>query len=159
MPVFYTSILDEHLAVRTAAGVFDISHMGQIEVNGPSAKPFLNRLLTNDVSKLAPGQGQYTLMCNPSGGVIDDLYVYCLANQQYLLIVNASRILTTLPGSTPIFRGHEVGEYFCAERCDCCPGTCCKRLHRPVFPQTSGRRHRRGITGRLAEESCRPICF
>jgi aminomethyltransferase len=66
--------------------------MGQIEVSGAGAAPFLNRLLTNDILKLVPGQGQYTLMCNPLGGVIDDLYAYCLPNQQYLLIVNASRI-------------------------------------------------------------------
>src|SRR6516225_8885953 len=76
MPVQYTSITDEHLAVRKAAGIFDISHMGEVTVSGPGAEAFLNRTLTNDVSKLAPGQGQYTLMCNEQGGVIDDLYIY-----------------------------------------------------------------------------------
>jgi aminomethyltransferase len=92
MPVQYTSISDEHLAVRKAAGLFDISHMGEVLVSGPAALPFLNRTLTNDLGKLAPGQGQYTLMCNERGGVIDDLYAYCLADQKYLLIINASRI-------------------------------------------------------------------
>jgi aminomethyltransferase len=92
MPVQYTSIVDEHLAVRTAAGLFDISHMGEIILNGPAAEAFLNRTLTNDVRKLAPGQGQYTLCCNETGGVIDDLYIYRLSGEEYLLIVNASRI-------------------------------------------------------------------
>jgi aminomethyltransferase len=92
MPVQYTSITDEHLAVRKSAGLFDISHMGEVLVSGPAALPFLNRTLTNDLAKLAPGQGQYTLMCNERGGVIDDLYAYRLAHEEYLLIINASRI-------------------------------------------------------------------
>ena len=73
MPVQYTSITDEHLAVRNAAGIFDISHMGEVTVSGAGAAEFLNRVLTNDIRKLAPGQGQYTLMCNERGGVIDDV--------------------------------------------------------------------------------------
>jgi aminomethyltransferase len=92
MPVQYTSITDEHLAVRQAAGLFDISHMGEVLVSGSGAEGFLNRTLTNDVRKLGAGQGQYTLMCNERGGVIDDLYVYRLSAQEYLLIINASRI-------------------------------------------------------------------
>src|SRR5258708_9546283 len=92
MPVHYTSIMDEHLTVRKAAGIFDISHMGEVFVEGPGAEGFLNRLLTNDTRKLVPGQGQYTLMCNERGGVIDDLYAYRLAAEGYLLIINASRI-------------------------------------------------------------------
>ncbi|HEX7862351.1 MAG TPA: glycine cleavage system aminomethyltransferase GcvT [Verrucomicrobiae bacterium] len=92
MPVQYTSILDEHNTVRKAAGIFDISHMGEFFVTGTGAQEFLNSALTNDVTKLAPGQGQYTLMCNERGGVVDDLYLYCLGLGNYLLIVNASRI-------------------------------------------------------------------
>ena len=92
MPVQYTSITDEHLAVRKAAGIFDISHMGEITVCGAAAAEFLNGVLTNDISKLAPGDGQYTLMCNERGGVIDDLYVYRLSGEVFLLIVNASRV-------------------------------------------------------------------
>ena len=92
MPVQYSSITDEHLCVRKAAGIFDISHMGEIRVSGPSAEKFLNHTLTNDIAKLAVGQGQYTLMCNERGGVVDDLYAYRLATEEYLLIVNASRI-------------------------------------------------------------------
>ena len=92
MPVQYTSIIDEHLAVRQDAGLFDISHMGEIMVEGDAAEPFLNQTLTNDIRKLVAGQGQYTLLCNEHGGVIDDLYAYRLAERQFLLIVNASRI-------------------------------------------------------------------
>src|ERR1041385_1693390 len=92
MPVQYSSIVDEHLAVRRAAGIFDISHMGEICVSGPSAEAFLNNNLTNDLRKAAVGQGQYTLMCNERGGVVDDLYAYRLGEDEYLLIVNASRI-------------------------------------------------------------------
>ncbi len=92
MPVQYTSILDEHNTVRKSAGIFDISHMGEFFVSGTAAQEFLNFALTNDASRLSPGQGQYTLMCNQKGGVVDDLYLYCLGLGNYLLIVNASRI-------------------------------------------------------------------
>jgi len=92
MPVQYSSIVDEHLCVRRAAGIFDISHMGEVLVSGPGAQDFLNHLLTNDARKLAVGQGQYTLMCNERGGVIDDLYAYRIGEEEFLLIINASRI-------------------------------------------------------------------
>jgi len=97
MPVQYTSITDEHLAVRQAGGIFDISHMGEVFVGGAGAEAFLNQTLTNDVRKLAPGQGQYTLMCNEAGGVVDDLYVYRMNATDFLLIINASRIETDVP--------------------------------------------------------------
>jgi aminomethyltransferase len=92
MPVQYSSIVDEHLAVRRSGGLFDIAHMGEVTVQGPGALAFLNHLLTNDAARLAPGQGQYTLMCNERGGVIDDLYAYRVADQDFLLVINASRI-------------------------------------------------------------------
>jgi len=92
MPVQYSSIIDEHLAVRKAAGLFDISHMGEVQVAGSGAAAFLNHLLTNDINKLAVGEGQYTLMCNERGGVIDDLYAYRIGTTEYLLVINASRI-------------------------------------------------------------------
>ena len=92
MPVQYAGILEEHKAVREAAGVFDISHMGEFFVSGPLAKSFLNALLTNDVEKLVVGQGQYTLMLNEQGGVIDDLIVYRTGEEKYFLVVNASKI-------------------------------------------------------------------
>ena len=92
MPVQYTSITDEHLAVRNAAGIFDISHMGEVTVSGAAAVEFLNQLLTNDIKKLTPGLGQYTLMCNERGTVIDDLYAYRLCGDVYFLVINASRV-------------------------------------------------------------------
>jgi aminomethyltransferase len=92
MPVQYTSITDEHLAVRNAAGIFDISHMGEVTVSGTGAEAFLNSVLTNDIRKLASGDGQYTLMCHEHGGVIDDLYAYKLSVGVYFLIINAARI-------------------------------------------------------------------
>ena len=91
MPVQYTSITDEHLAVRNSAGIFDISHMGEVTVSGSAAAAFLNGALTNDIRKLTAGVGQYSLLCNERGGTIDDLYVYCLSKEVYLLVVNASR--------------------------------------------------------------------
>jgi aminomethyltransferase len=92
MPVHYSSIVDEHQAVRQAGGIFDISHMGEVLVSGPGAGAFLNHVLTNDIAKLAVGQAQYTLLCNERGGVVDDLYTYRLEEQKYLLIINASRV-------------------------------------------------------------------
>src|SRR6185503_2674308 len=85
-------IMDEHLAVRKTGGLFDISHMGEVTVSGPGSLDFLNHTLTNDLRKLAVGQGQYTLMCNERGGVIDDLYAYRIGEQEFLLVINASRI-------------------------------------------------------------------
>ena len=92
MPVQYTSIVDEHQTVRTAAGLFDICHMGEVWVEGPAAAAFLNATLTNNVLKLVVGGGQYSQMCNESGGTVDDLYVYLTAPDRFLLIINASRI-------------------------------------------------------------------
>jgi aminomethyltransferase len=92
MPVQYQGILQEHQAVREQAGVFDISHMGEFRISGPEALGFLLQTLTNDAAKLSPGQGQYTLLPLETGGVVDDLYLYCIQPDEYLAIVNASRI-------------------------------------------------------------------
>jgi aminomethyltransferase len=92
MPVQYTSIIDEHQTVRSKAGIFDISHMGQFFVSGPAAESWLNRMFTNNIAKLTPGQGQYTLMLNERGGVIDDLIAYRTGQDNYFLVVNASMI-------------------------------------------------------------------
>ncbi len=92
MPVYYTSITEEHLAVRNAAGIFDISHMGEVTVSGTVAADFLNQVLTNDIHKITPGEGQYSLMCNERGGTIDDLYVYCLSQGVYFMVINAARV-------------------------------------------------------------------
>ena len=90
MPVQYAGVIAEHLTVRSAAGIFDVSHMGEIEVSGPQALDFLQYAMTNDVSMLVDGQVQYTAMCYETGGVVDDLTLYRLAADNYLLCVNAS---------------------------------------------------------------------
>lgn len=92
MPVQYSSIIDEHLAVRQKVGIFDISHMGQVFVSGPGALDQLNHLLTNDLARLRVGEGQYTIMLNENGGVIDDLIAYRSADEEYFLVINASKI-------------------------------------------------------------------
>src|ERR687894_253503 len=84
MPVQYAGIRAEHVAVRTAAGVFDVSHMGEIETTGPDAEAFLQRILSNDVSRLADGGAQYSVLCREDGGVLDDLFSYRLAAQRFL---------------------------------------------------------------------------
>jgi aminomethyltransferase len=91
MPVQYTSIFEEHLAVRNNVGVFDISHMGQFIVDGAGARDWLNGMLTNNVDKLDVGMGQYTFLLNDRGGIIDDLIVYRIEEQKFLLVVNAAR--------------------------------------------------------------------
>jgi aminomethyltransferase len=90
MPVSYGGIISEHLAVRSAAGVFDLSHMGEFEVRGPHALELLERAFTNSAARLHDGQAQYTIMCAQDGGTIDDLIVYRRAADDYLLCVNAS---------------------------------------------------------------------
>ena len=91
MPVQYTSIVEEHQAVRNNVGVFDISHMGQFIVDGAGGRDWLNSMLTNNVDKLDVGIGQYTFLLNDRGGIIDDLIVYRIDEQKYLLVVNAAR--------------------------------------------------------------------
>lgn len=90
LPVQFTSIIKEHQAVRSAAGLFDISHMAQVLVKGRAAESWLQTLLTNDVA-IPEGRGVYSFMCNESGGVLDDLFVYRLAEERFLLVMNASR--------------------------------------------------------------------
>lgn len=92
MPVQYKSILEEHKAVRTRAGLFDVSHMGEADVKGPDALKFLQRLVTNDCSKLFPGRVLYTTMCYANGGVVDDLLVYMRGADDYFLCINAGNI-------------------------------------------------------------------
>jgi aminomethyltransferase len=90
MPVQYAGVIPEHRAVRADTGVFDVSHMGELEVEGPRAHEFLQGMLSNDLDKIAPGQAQYTLLTNERGGIIDDLIAYRLEPGRYLLVVNAS---------------------------------------------------------------------
>jgi aminomethyltransferase len=90
MPVQYEGIRAEHVAVRTAVGVFDVSHMGEIETSGPGAEAFLQRILSNDVSKIAPGGAQYSVLCREDGGVLDDLFTYSFGSGRYLTVTNAA---------------------------------------------------------------------
>ncbi|WP_423407378.1 glycine cleavage system aminomethyltransferase GcvT [Heyndrickxia sp. MSNUG] len=92
LPVQFSSIKEEHEAVRTRAGLFDVSHMGEIEVKGPGSLAYLQKMMTNDVSKLKNGGAQYTAMCYENGGTVDDLLVYKMEDDHYLLVVNASNI-------------------------------------------------------------------
>src|SRR5919202_1921849 len=91
MPIQYEGIIPEHRAVRSAAGVFDVSHMGQLELSGQCTHAFLQRMLANDLDRIAPGRAQYTLLTNSDGCPIDDLIAYRLEPDRYLLVVNASR--------------------------------------------------------------------
>jgi glycine cleavage system T protein (aminomethyltransferase) len=92
MPVQYTSISNEHLAVRKGAGVFDVSHMGQLEIEGDGTHQYLQARLSNDLDKIGPGKAQYTLLTNERGGIVDDLIAYRRAPEHYLLVVNASNV-------------------------------------------------------------------
>jgi aminomethyltransferase len=90
MPVQYEGVIPEHRAVRTDAGVFDVSHMGELEVEGPTARDLLQSTLSNDIDRLEPGDAQYTLLTTETGGIVDDLIVYRLDTHRYLLVVNAA---------------------------------------------------------------------
>jgi aminomethyltransferase len=90
MPVQYEGIRAEHVAVRTGAGVFDVSHMGQIETSGPQAEQYLQRLLSNDVTKIAERGAQYSVLCREDGGVLDDLFTYRLDGGRFLTVTNAA---------------------------------------------------------------------
>lgn len=92
MPVQYSGIKQEHHAVRTHAGLFDVSHMGEFFVEGPEALALIQKVTINDASKLTPGKAQYTAMCYKDGGIVDDLLVYMLDDESYMLVVNAANI-------------------------------------------------------------------
>ncbi len=107
MPVHYSGILDEHHAVRSRAGLFDVSHMGEFKVEGHDALAFLQYLVPNDIARLAVQQALYTQLCLPNGNIIDDLLVYHLAEQHYMLVVNAGNIskdLAWVQGQTQHFQ-------------------------------------------------------
>ena len=92
MPIQYAGVMEEHRTVREGVGVFDVSHMGEIDVRGPEAKLFLQKLLTNDMDKLDNGSILYSLMCYENGGVVDDLLVHRFKEDHYFLCVNASNV-------------------------------------------------------------------
>ena len=92
MPVQYSNLGEEHLNVRNGVGVFDVSHMGEFFLSGSGALDLIQRVTTNDASKLSPGKVQYSCMPNEEGGIVDDLLVYCLGEDEYMLVVNASNM-------------------------------------------------------------------
>ena len=92
MPVQYRSIIEEHLAVRNSVGVFDVSHMGEVKVKGENALDFVQKITTNNAAKLTPGRVQYSTMCYEHGGIVDDLLVYRIAEDEFMLVINASNI-------------------------------------------------------------------
>jgi aminomethyltransferase len=108
MPVQYKSILEEHRAVRRDAGLFDVSHMGEVDVKGPGASAFLDSLVTNSVSKMYPGRVLYSPMCLPDGGVIDDLLVYKRAHDDFMLCINAGNIAPDLEWIRAAAAGRDV---------------------------------------------------
>ncbi len=90
MPVQYTGVIEEHNAVRQHAGMFDVSHMGRFEIHGPDAGRFLRYICTWDMTRLTPGEGHYAAACNEAGGILDDVYAFCLKPERWLIVVNAS---------------------------------------------------------------------
>ena len=92
MPIQYAGIVEEHQAVRTACGVFDVSHMGEVEITGPEAEKYVNHIFTNDVTGAPDGKCFYGMMLHPDGGTVDDLLVYKRSTTDYFLVINASNI-------------------------------------------------------------------
>ncbi len=92
MPLQYAGIKEEHLAVRNRAGIFDVSHMGEILIRGEQALEVVQELTVNDAGKIRPGKSQYSVMCRKNGVIVDDLLVYCLSNDEFLLVINATNI-------------------------------------------------------------------
>jgi aminomethyltransferase len=116
MPVQYEGIREEHSAVRTHAGVFDVSHMGEVEVEGPGALGFLQRVLSNDVAKIEVGGAQYSCLCNEGGGVLDDLFAYRLGGDRYLIVTNSANHGTDLAWLGRWSRGFDVAVRDVADR-------------------------------------------
>ena len=116
MPVQYEGIREEHSAVRTHAGMFDVSHMGEVEVEGPGALDFLQRVLSNDVAKVEVGGAQYSCLCDEDGGVIDDLFIYRLGGDRYLIVTNAANHEADLAWLGRWSRGFDVDVRDVADR-------------------------------------------
>lgn len=110
MPVQYAGVIEEHLATRKAAGLFDVSHMGEIEIRGSGALPFIQQLTTNDASRLVDGQVQYSAICYPDGGVVDDVTLYRFSAERYLFCVNASNIEKDFAWMQQVLREHPVAD-------------------------------------------------
>ncbi|MFL5900568.1 MAG: glycine cleavage system aminomethyltransferase GcvT [Solirubrobacterales bacterium] len=116
MPVQYEGIKEEHSAVRRHAGMFDVSHMGEVEVEGPGALAFLQRVLSNDVAMIEVGGAQYSCLCNEEGGVLDDLFAYRLGSDRYLIVTNSANHGADLPWLGRWSRGFDVAVRDVADR-------------------------------------------
>jgi aminomethyltransferase len=116
MPVQYEGVREEHMAVRTHAGMFDVSHMGEVEVEGPGGLAFLQRVLSNDVAAIAVGGAQYSCLCDEGGGVLDDLFAYRLGGDRYLLVTNSANHAADLGWLGRWSRGFDVAVRDVAER-------------------------------------------
>jgi glycine cleavage system T protein (aminomethyltransferase) len=116
MPVLYEGVREEHMAVRTHAGMFDVSHMGEVEVEGPGALVFLQRVLSNDVAAIAVGGAQYSCLCAEDGGVLDDLFAYRLGGDRYLLVTNSANHASDLAWLGRWSRGFDVAVRDVADR-------------------------------------------
>ncbi len=116
MPVSYEGIREEHSAVRTHVGMFDVSHMGEVEVEGPGALAFLQRVLSNDVSRIEVGGAQYSCLCAEDGGVVDDLFAYRLGGDRYLIVTNSANHLADLAWMGRWSRGFDVAVRDVADR-------------------------------------------
>jgi len=116
MPVQYEGIREEHAAVRTHAGMFDVSHMGEVEVEGPGALAFLQRVLSNDVAAIELGSAQYSCLCNEEGGVLDDLFAYRLGGDRYLVVTNSANHESDLAWLGRWSRGFDVAVRDLADR-------------------------------------------
>ncbi len=108
MPIEYTTIIEEHNAVRNAAGIFDVSHMGEVSIKGPEAEKYVNHIFTNDVSAIADGQILYGMMLYPDGGVVDDLLVYRKSSTDFFLVINASNIAKDYAWIVENSKGYDV---------------------------------------------------
>ena len=116
MPVTYEGVREEHMAVRTHAGMFDVSHMGEVEVEGPGALAFLQRVLSNDVAAIALGGAQYSCLCAEDGGVLDDLFAYRLGGDRYLIVTNSANHAADLAWLGRWSRGFDVAVRDVADR-------------------------------------------
>jgi aminomethyltransferase len=116
MPVSYEGIREEHSAVRTHAGMFDVSHMGEVEVEGPGALDFLQRVLSNDAAAIELGGAQYSCLCNEEGGVLDDLFAYRLGGDRYLIVTNSANHESDLAWLGRWSRGFDVAVRDVADR-------------------------------------------
>lgn len=117
MPVQYEGIKAEHQAVREAVGMFDVSHMGEVLISGPDALAFIQSFTINDASKLSPGRAQYSAMCYENGGIVDDLLVYMLAENEYMLVINASNIQKDVEWMTTHLKGNVTLKNVSDETC------------------------------------------